>query len=82
MPGAFEDMWVSYKSENPFMAISKGDIINPSVWPDSQSPMEVLRVVNVEHIIWDVPNTNQIKHKICVYTQEVEGTAELRTQPQ
>lgn len=70
MPGSFKDLWVTFSSPTPFMAISTGDIINPSIWEGSQSPMKVLRVINVEHIIWEIDGN--AKHKICVYSEDVD----------
>ncbi len=74
--GSASDVWVSFTSSSPFMTISKGDILNPSIWPESKSPMKVLQVVAVEHLVWEVEGT--VKHKIMVFTEEVEGTRELR----
>lgn len=76
-PGSAYDPWVNFLSNSPFLAISKGDIINPGTWDNSQSPMKVLKVLNVEHMIWEIEN-DHITHKLCVFTEEVEGTEELR----
>jgi hypothetical protein len=70
-PGSLDDVWVTFSSPTPFMTISVGDIINPSVWEDSRSPMKVMRVVDVEHIIWET--SGNAKHKIEIYTKEVDG---------
>ena len=75
-PDSFDDVWTVFTSPTPFMTISVDDIINPSIWQDSQSPMKVLRVVGIEHIIWEVEGN--AKHKIDIYTTEVEGTREAR----
>ena len=74
-PNNADDVWVVFESDTPFMAMSKGDILNPGIWDDSHAPMKVLKIVNVEHAIWDVTG---LKHKIMIYTEEVEGTRELR----
>lgn len=76
-PGSADDVWVTFTADAPFMSISVGDIVNPGLWANSESPMKVLRVVNVEHIIWE--HEGIAKHKLCVFTDEVEGTRELRT---
>lgn len=78
-PGSFDDVFQYLESDTPFMAISRGDIVNPGLWDGSQSPMKVLRVVNVEHIIWKNETTGGARHKVLVFTEEVEGTRELRT---
>lgn len=76
-PGSADDLWVYFKTTKPLFSIHKGDIINPGMWPNSKAPMKVLRVVAVEHIIWEIENSH-IAHKLCVFTEEVEGTRELR----
>lgn len=75
-PNSANDVWALFESDTPFMAISKGDILNPALLVGSQSPMKVCRVINVEHILWD--HGDGVKHKILIFTEEVEGTQELR----
>lgn len=75
-PESGDNCWVAFSSSSPFMGISVGDIVNPVTWEGSQSPMKVLRVINVEHMIWETDT--KVKHKVMVYTEEVEGTEELR----
>jgi hypothetical protein len=38
--------------------------------------MRILRVVNVEHLIWETNGT--VKQKFMVFTEEIEGTKEAR----
>lgn len=76
-PGSVDDCWVVFKSERPFLSINTGDIINPVLWINSKAPMKVLKVVSVEHMVWETENSH-IAHKLCVFTEEVEGTRELR----
>ncbi len=75
-PGGTDTPWVSFDSDTPFPAIARGDIVNPGVWEGSQSPMKVLRVVQVEHVVWEAAGV--AKQKLLVFTEEVEGTRELR----
>jgi hypothetical protein len=75
-PGSFDDVWMTFTSSQPFVAISVGDIVNPGLWPDSRSPMKVLRVVAVEHIIWE--SEGATKQKVMLFSREVDGTRELR----
>jgi len=77
-PDSVKDLWVDFEASEPFLSINKGDILNPGIWPDSQSPMKVLKVVNVEHLIFESKTDNCIVHKLMVFTKEVEGTKELR----
>lgn len=76
-PNSARDVWVCFSSATPFMSIAKGDIVNPGMWPNSQAPMRVLKVVSIEHIIWEIENSH-ITHKICVFTKDVDGTEKLR----
>jgi hypothetical protein len=76
LPESTRDPWVSFRTTTPFMTIQRGDIINPSIWEGSQSPMKVLKAVNVEHIIWETDD--HVGDKLMVFTDEVDGTAELR----
>jgi hypothetical protein len=76
-PGSTESAWVSFESDSPFGSISVGDIINPGVWEGSNSPMTVLKAVAVEHLVWEAQG--EVKHKIMVFTTEMDGARELRT---
>ncbi|MGA2516891.1 MAG: hypothetical protein ABSG44_10090 [Thermodesulfobacteriota bacterium] len=78
-PESVDDVWVTFNSSSPFMPISVGDIINPRLWPGSEPPQKVLRVLNVEHIIWELNDT--VKHKMLIFTDEVAGTWNLRKMP-
>lgn len=75
-PGSMDDVWVTFETSQPFVSISAGDIINPGLWENSQSPMKVLRAVTVEHILWEIDGAT--KQKVMVFTEEVDGTRELR----
>lgn len=75
-PNSADDVWAVFDSSTPFMTISKGDILNPGTWPNTQSPMKVLRVINVEHLIWE--SGVKVTQKLLVFTEEVAGTRELR----
>ena len=74
-PESADNVWAMFSSESPFMTISPGDILDPGVWEGSKPPIRLLRIVNVEHLIWDMEG---VKHKILVFTKEVEGTREIR----
>jgi hypothetical protein len=36
-PGRTRDVWITFTSDSPFIAISKGEILNPGTWDGSQS---------------------------------------------
>lgn len=75
-PGKTYDVWVLFTSDTPFQAISKGDIINPGMFPDVNADA-MLRVTNVEHI-FSTDERGQSSHKICVYTENIEDNSEAR----
>lgn len=59
---------VNFQSRQPFLSINVGDFINQSLFiPNGASWTERLRVVEVEHIIWNLDD--EIRHKIMVYTE-------------
>ena len=75
-PGRTDETWATFQSSLPFQSIHTGDLINPFDWPGSNAPMKIARVTSVEHILWQ---SNEItKHKLCIYTEEVENHNELR----
>lgn len=75
-PGKAHDVWVSFMSDTPFQAISKGDIINSSDFPDADA-QSMLRVTSVEHVLWTL-DTRESKHKVCVYTENIEDSQSAR----
>ncbi len=75
-PGSVRDVRVTFEASSPFMPLGVGDILNPTTWPGTQSPMKVLRVTQVEHIIWE--NDGQIWHKVMVYSDEIDNIEAAR----
>ena len=71
-PGSTENAWVSFYSDSPFQSINKGDIIRPTHFPDA-SAEAMLRVTSIEHLLWS-DSERQSKHKICIYTEEIEDS--------
>ena len=67
-PHSREEIWRSFESSTPFMAISEGDVIDPSAWSGSRSPISVLRVTKVHHVITE--RDEQPEHKLEVFTEE------------
>ena len=66
---------VKFESDTPFMTVNKGDVLNPGLWSDSMYEGNVLKVVGIEHFIWELNNPT---HKIAVYTEGMEDIAENR----
>lgn len=59
-----------FDSNTPFMAISKGDYINTSIFPESSFP-GLLQVTSVEHILFEIENSHQT-HKVCLCTKKAK----------
>jgi hypothetical protein len=74
--GRSDEAWVVFQSSTPFLSIHAGDLINPFDWPNSKAPLKIARVTCVEHILWQ--SNGKTKHKVCVSTEEVDNTHELR----
>ena len=68
-PQSRESVWRSFESSTPFMAISEGDVVDPSAWSGSHSPIRVLRVIQVNHVLSE--RDEQPEHKIEVFTEEI-----------
>jgi hypothetical protein len=64
-----------FTSDTPFQAIGTGDIINTSSLPDANHAID-LRVTSIEHILWTLEN-GESKHKVCVYTEGLDGSARM-----
>lgn len=75
-PGSTRDVCITFNSSNPFIAINTGDIINPATWPNAESTANVLRVVSVEHLLWEIKG--DIKQKILIFTEGIPNTEESR----
>jgi hypothetical protein len=74
-PGSTDEVCRSFEDAQPFGAISKGDILNLATGKDGL-PDLFLRVVQVEHILWDT--NGHTRHKICVFTEAITNTREAR----
>lgn len=70
-PGSLDTVWMRFEAGAPLGAISRGDIINPGMWPDSQSPMKLLRVINLVHGFWEKDSV--VTHQTIAFTAEVAG---------
>lgn len=68
-PDSRKDIWNTLESSAPFMAIGQGDIIDPSAWSPTQSPIRVLKVKEVHHTISEI--SGQTQHKVMLFTEEV-----------
>ena len=72
-PGSITTCMTEIRSNNPFMRISKGDLINPIGWPDATTEI-LYKVINVIHAVYEIDGTT--KHIVEVMTMEIENTGE------
>jgi|GEM_PF-3239163 hypothetical protein len=78
-PGSALDVVVSFETDIPVLGMSKGEIINPRTLPNADHLIgKLLKITNVEHMVWYNESKTDIKHKICVFTESVSDTAESR----
>ena len=67
-PKSRKDVFHTFESSTPFMAIGQGDFLDPSEWSGAWSPIRLLQVVQVVHVLRE--KDEQIVHKAMVYTEE------------
>lgn len=75
-PGSVEDVAAYVESDKPFLTVSKGDLLNPVDSAAEANSDGILRVVGMEHILWK--SGADVRHKLCVFTENVENTARVR----
>ncbi|HEY1019263.1 MAG TPA: hypothetical protein VGE25_09710 [Sediminibacterium sp.] len=79
VPNSTSDVAAHFESDMPFSSIGKGNILNVGFYTGYGAPPHTaLRVINIEHIIWQHPGAAEASHKICVFTEEVQDTHEVR----
>ncbi len=78
-PGSTLDVLMTFDAKSPFVAISKGDILNPAFFHSyDNNPAKVLVVTNIEHILWQHEGADEPTQKILIFTIEKDNNAELR----
>lgn len=75
-PMRVDELWMRFESPSPFMAIQAGQVINPGLWPGSKAPQKMLRVLHVEHTIFEIEN--RITHQTMVFTEEIDCIRDLQ----
>jgi hypothetical protein len=90
LPGnSGDDIACHMESDDPFLPIQKGDLINPRTWnPHYFSNLRsdvgenpygiVLRVTGTEHYIIQQEDESMSNHRICIFTEAVSDVAENR----
>lgn len=70
-PGSHEEVFATLDSDQPFLTVTRGDLIDPrSLDGGNRILPDHLRVVRIEHIFVGPTDT---KHKVCVYTERADG---------
>lgn len=71
----------TFYSNEPFLAISVGDLINPGsfeLWDGrKRDGTWMLEVTSLDHLIWGIVGTN-MKHSISLYTRYVPNEPDTR----
>lgn len=75
-PGRFQDVLYTVESSEPFLTISRGDLLNPRPW--NLDIGDVLRVTAVEHVIWERESDGTVRHKLMVFTRAEPDVRETR----
>ena len=88
-PGSCEDQECLkiFTSAAPFLPLRIGDLLNASEWDGNGSGWKLLRVSNVEHVIFEKPSagidpSGGIIHRALIYTEKVADNAQTRNRPQ
>jgi hypothetical protein len=76
-PQSRSDVLRFFESPAPFMSFNEGDLVDPSAWISSWSPLKLLRVTAVVHVIRERGEEGEeVEHKIMVYTEEQHMASE------
>lgn len=75
-PGSADDVVRYLESDRPIEGIAVGDLINALGHEQGENDL-LVRVASIEHIFWKFEN--ELRHKICVFTEAVDNTREART---
>ncbi len=75
-PDSTHDPLAHFESDQPFMSIARGDLLNTRTWNLSIPTGSLFKVVGLEHLLWTIGDTNT--HKLLVFTTEVKDSRESR----
>ena len=76
-----------FTSAAPFLPIRVGDLLNATTWGMAASEWKLLRVLNIEHLIFEksgagIDPSGRTVHQALVYTETVPDTIETRNKLQ
>ncbi|MCU0678460.1 MAG: hypothetical protein MUF19_02650 [Candidatus Pacebacteria bacterium] len=78
-PNSTTDVLVEFESLSPFISMSKGDLLNPAFFSNyTRNPENILRIVNVEHIIWKHEGDEFVSQKTLIFTREEINKSDVR----
>ncbi|MBX9268743.1 hypothetical protein [Chromobacterium violaceum] len=77
-PNSTYDTLYTIESDQPFAAMSAGDLVNARAWQHN-GETRLLKIVRLEHLFWKFGE--KATHKILVFTDEVEDSSEARIPP-
>jgi len=87
-PGSCDDQECLkiFISAAPFLPLRIGDLLNASEWDGDASGWKLLRVLNVEHVIFEKPSAGIDPSggiiRALIYTEKVADNAQTRNRPQ
>lgn len=78
-PNNTDDVVGYFESSTPFCSLQKGELLNPAFYNSyTDNPGTIMKIINVEHIIWQHEGQPEPTQKLCVFTTAVQNTAEVR----
>ncbi len=70
---------MDFESNTPFMKICKGEILNPVFFHGyANNPEKVLKVTQVEHILWQHEGQDEPMQKVLIFTTELDNNSGSR----
>lgn len=73
-PGSIRDVVAYFETSSPIV-MNRGELIHQGFFK-AASTKGLLRIVNIEHIIWEAED--RLVQKTCVMTEEADDTEEAR----
>lgn len=78
-PESKSEVLVSFESDTTFISINKGEVLNPAFFSTyNKNPGKILKVTQVEHILWQHEGQEEPKQKVLVFTEEFDNNSESR----
>ncbi len=63
---------IGFESDTPFVAVNKGDLLDPTGWPATGIGGAKFRVERVEHLIGQKEGRGLAFQRVTVFTQKIE----------